>query len=141
MIEIAPGISVDDSEIREEFVRSSGPGGQHVNKSSTAVQLRFNVLDSPSLPEAVRAQLVRKLGTRITAEGDLVITAQEHRSQVRNREEALARLRAIIDEATRVPKKRKKTRPTRASQQARIQEKKKRGEKKSRRGPIRPGDY
>lgn len=141
MIELAPGIAVDDTEIREEFVRASGPGGQHVNKSSTAVQLRFNVLESPSLSDTVRARLLRKLGSRLTSEGDLVITAQEHRSQARNREEALARLRAMIEDGMRVPKKRKKTRPTRASQQARVEAKKKRGEKKQRRGPIRPEDF
>ena len=138
MIDVAPGIALDESEIREEFVRASGPGGQHVNKTSSAVQLRFNVIESPSLPEHVRARLVRRLGARITAEGDLVITAQEHRSQARNRQEALARLAALIEAAAKEPKKRRKTKPSRASQQARVEKKRLHSQKKQTRSRVRP---
>ena len=138
MIEIAPGIALEDSEVREEFVRASGPGGQHVNKTSSAVQLRFNVLESPSLPERVRARLVRQLGPRLTAEGEVVIMAQEHRSQVRNRQDALERLIALIIEATKEPKKRRKTRPSRASQQERVERKRIHSQKKQTRSRVRP---
>lgn len=140
MIDLAPGITIDDSELHEEFVRASGPGGQHVNKSSTAVQLRFNVRESPSLPNDVRARILRRLGSRLTAQGELVIVAQEHRSQARNRAEAVARLAALLEDAARAPKKRKKTRPTRASQQARVEQKRKRSATKQLRGRVRNGD-
>ncbi len=140
MIEIAPGIALDESEVHEEFIRASGPGGQHVNKTSSAVQLRFNVLESPSLPERVRARLVRQLGPRLTAEGEVVLTAQEHRSQVRNRQEALDRLVALIVQATIEPKKRRKTRPSRASQQERVEKKRLHSQKKQTRTRVRPSD-
>ena len=140
MIEIAPGIALDESEVHEEFIRASGPGGQHVNKTSSAVQLRFNVLESPSLPERVRARLVRQLGPRLMAEGEVVLTAQEHRSQVRNRQEALDRLVALIVQATIEPKKRRKTRPSRASQQERVEKKRLHSQKKQTRTRVRPSD-
>jgi ribosome-associated protein len=140
MIEITPNIALNEEEIHEEFVRASGPGGQHVNKTATAVQLRFNVLTSPALPERVRARLLKLGGSRITTEGELVIVAQEHRSQARNRQEALERLIAMIQAAAKEPKRRRKTRPTLAAQQERIAKKKRRGHTKQMRGPVRPGE-
>jgi ribosome-associated protein len=108
-------------------VRAGGPGGQHVNTTATAVQLRFDVRGSPSLPDDVRRRLERLAGSRLTRDGVLVLHAQGHRSQKRNREEALARLVALVREAARPPVPRKKTRPSRASKQRRLEHKKKHG--------------
>jgi len=130
MITVTPRISLDESEIEESFVRASGPSGQNVNKLSTAVQLRFDVRRSPSLPEDVRARLERLAGRRLTAEGVIVITAQRHRTQERNREDALERLVGLIREATERPKPRRATRPTFASKKRRLEAKSKRGEVK-----------
>jgi ribosome-associated protein len=136
-IRIAPGLTLDPAEIEESFVRAAGPGGQHVNKTSTAVQLRFDVRNSPSLPADVRARLERLAGRRLTREGVLVLVAQGERSQKRNREEALARLVDLVRAAARPPTPRKKTRPTKASKQRRLDSKKRQGALKSlRRGPV-----
>jgi ribosome-associated protein len=136
-IRIAPGLMLDPAEIEESFVRAAGPGGQHVNKTSTAVQLRFDVRNSPSLPADVRARLERLAGRRLTREGVLVLVAQGERSQKRNREEALARLVDLVRAAARPPTPRKKTRPTKASKQRRLDSKKRQGALKSlRRGPV-----
>jgi len=124
MIRISDQISIDESEIEESFVRSSGPGGQNVNKLSTAVQLRFDVRGSPSLPNDVALRLMRLGGRRITKEGVLVLIARNHRTQERNRAEAQARLIALIQEAAVKPIPRRATKPTRASKQRRIEGKK-----------------
>jgi ribosome-associated protein len=136
-IRITAGLAIDPAEIEESFVRASGPGGQHVNTTSTAVQLRFDVRRSPSLPDDVRRRLERLAGSRLTRDGVLVLQAQGHRSQKRNREEALNRLVALVREAARPPVPRKKTRPSRASKQRRLDAKKKHGALKAlRRGPM-----
>ena len=126
MLRITDRISIDDGELDESFIRASGPGGQNVNKLSTAVQLRFDVRHSPSLPEGVRVRLERLAGRRLTREGVLVITAQRHRTQERNREDARERLIELILEAATPPVPRRATRPTRASRERRIQTKKRR---------------
>ncbi len=137
MIRITDHIALDESEIEESFVRSSGPGGQNVNKLATAVQLRFDVARSPNLPEGVRHRLMRLAGQRLTNEGVLVITAQRFRTQERNRADALERLAELIREATHVPKPRRATRPTLASKKRRMDSKSKRGNVKSLRGAVR----
>jgi len=126
MIRINDKISIDESEIRESFVRSSGPGGQNVNKLSTAVQLRFDVRHSPSLPNDVAVRLTRLAGRRMTKDGVLVIMAQRHRTQERNRAEAEERLIALIRQAAVRPIPRRATKPTKASKQRRIESKKRR---------------
>jgi ribosome-associated protein len=132
-------LAIDPAEIEESFVRAAGPGGQHVNTTSTAVQLRFDVRHSPSLPDDVRARLERLAGQRLTRDGVLVLTAQGERSQKRNREEALARLLALVRAAARPPIKRKATKPTKASKQRRLDSKKRHGVLKSLRR-SRPDD-
>jgi ribosome-associated protein len=126
MIPVTAHISIDEREIEENFVRASGPGGQNVNKLSTAVQLRFNARHSPSLAPDVRARLERLAGSRLTNDGVVVITAQRHRTQARNRQDALGRLIAMIRQAAVAPVKRRPTRPTRASRERRIEGKKRR---------------
>jgi len=127
MIRVTDSISIDDSELDEDFIRSSGPGGQNVNKLSTAVQLRFNVRRSPSLPNDVALRLMRLAGSRLTKDGVLIITAQSHRTQERNRQDARDRLIDLIRQAAVVPVKRRKTKPTKASKEKRIESKKRRG--------------
>ncbi|PKN29255.1 MAG: aminoacyl-tRNA hydrolase [Deltaproteobacteria bacterium HGW-Deltaproteobacteria-21] len=130
MLRITPAISIDEKEIKESFVRASGPGGQNVNKVSTAVQLRFDVLRSPSLPEDARQRLIHIGGKRVTDDGVLVIDARRFRTQDRNRQDARDRLIEMVRTAARKPKPRKATRPTAASRQRRIEEKKQRGKVK-----------
>jgi ribosome-associated protein len=126
MIPVTAHISLDEREIEEQFVRASGPGGQNVNKLSTAVQLRFDVRHSPSLAPEVRARLERIAGSRLTRDGVIVIIAQSHRTQGRNRQDALDRLIDLIRRAAVAPVKRRPTRPTRASRERRIEGKKRR---------------
>jgi ribosome-associated protein len=133
-ITITPEISIDESELRFDFIRASGPGGQKVNKSSSAVQLRFDVLHSPSLPEEVRLRLVKLAGKRLSEEGILVIEAKRYRSQDRNRQEAVDRLCALVRKAVEKPPQRRPTRPSAAAHQRRLQEKKKRSILKKQRG-------
>src|SRR4051794_18095899 len=117
MIRIDDRISIDENELEERFIRASGPGGQNVNKLSSAVQLRFDVRGSPSLPDDVRVRLERLAGRRLTREGVLVITAQRHRTQERNRQDALDRLVELIQTAAVAPRRRVPTRPTAGSRQ------------------------
>ena len=124
MIRITDQISIEESELEESFVRSSGPGGQNVNKLSTAVQLRFDVRQSPSLPNDVALRLMKLGGRRITKDGVLVIIAQSHRTQERNRADALQRLVALIQEAAVRPVKRVATKPSKAAKERRLEGKK-----------------
>ncbi|MFZ5706373.1 MAG: alternative ribosome rescue aminoacyl-tRNA hydrolase ArfB [Pseudomonadota bacterium] len=133
-IPVTPHISIDEDEVEERFVRASGPGGQNVNKVSSAVELRFDVRHSPSLPAAVAERLERLAGSRLTQEGVIVIQAQEYRDQPRNREAALQRLLDLIRDATFVPKKRKPTKATFASKIRRLDGKTKRSGVKAARG-------
>jgi ribosome-associated protein len=126
MIRVNAQISIEEREIEESFVRASGPGGQNVNKLATAVQLRFDVRGSPSLSAETRARLERLAGTRLTRDGVLVIIAQRHRTQARNRADARERLVDLIRRAAAVPIKRRATRPTKASRERRIEGKKRR---------------
>ena len=139
-MEIAPGITLDESELLFEFVRASGPGGQNVNKVATAVQLRFDVAGSPSLPDAVRERLLVLAKNRITKDGVLVIRASRHRTQERNREDAVERLAGLIKEAATVPRKRRPTAPTAASREKRLDEKRRRSATKDRRRPLKDED-
>jgi ribosome-associated protein len=127
MLRITNHISIDEREIEEDFVRSSGPGGQNVNKLNTAVQLRFDVRHSPSLPDGVRVRLERLAGRRLTKDGVLVLIAQQHRTQERNRQDALDRLVELIQNAAVAPVPRRPTKPTKASRKRRLDSKKRRG--------------
>jgi ribosome-associated protein len=137
MIPVTPSIQLDPRELEESFVRASGPGGQNVNKLSTAVQLRFDVAKSPSLPNDVRERLIRLAGSRVTQDGVLIIQAQNYRTQDRNREDAVARLVALIQAAAIRPKTRRATKPTKGSKERRLAAKSQRsGVKAMRRQPI-----
>jgi ribosome-associated protein len=131
MIRITHRIAIDEKELDESFVRSSGPGGQNVNKVETAVQLRFDVRNSPSLPEGVRMRLEKLAGRRLTLDGVLVIFSQEHRSQERNRADALEKLVSLIREAVIPPTIRRATRPTLGSKKRRLEAKGQRSDVKS----------
>jgi len=133
MLRITRDIALDDRELEERFVRASGPGGQNVNKVSTAVQLRFNVFASPSLPDEVRARLVTLAGKQLSAEGDLIVNAQRFRTQARNRADARDKLAALIRAAAHRPKPRRKTRPSAAAKRRRLEAKRRQGETKRRR--------
>ncbi|MEQ8368272.1 MAG: alternative ribosome rescue aminoacyl-tRNA hydrolase ArfB [Roseicyclus sp.] len=135
-LRITDQITLEDWEMTEQFVRSSGPGGQNVNKVSSAVELRFEAARSPNLPEAVKRRLKGLAGRRWTREGAVVIQVEETRSQARNREIARERLAELIRRATVVPKKRRPTRPTKGSVERRIKAKKVRGEVKGLRGRV-----
>ncbi|GAB4370060.1 MAG: alternative ribosome rescue aminoacyl-tRNA hydrolase ArfB [Acidobacteriota bacterium] len=136
-IEITPRIAIDDSELRFEFVRASGPGGQNVNKVATAVQLRFDAARSPSLPDDVRECLLVLAGRRATADGVIIIDARDARTQERNRAAALGRLIALIRRAARRPKRRVPTKPTAAAKHRRRREKERRAKVKRERGRVR----
>lgn len=127
MIAITPSLKIDESELQIDFIRASGPGGQNVNKVATAVQLRFDLRNS-SLPEDVKERLIQLAGNRITSEGVLLIEAKRFRTQEQNREDAIQRFVELVRKSLVQPKTRKKTKPTQASKEARLKEKKRRGE-------------
>ncbi|MBN2085065.1 MAG: aminoacyl-tRNA hydrolase [Anaerolineales bacterium] len=139
-IAITTRISVPEEELRIEYVRAPGPGGQNVNKVATAVQLRFDVRHSPSLPEDVRRRLARLAGRRLTSEGILVIHAHSRRTQDQNRADAVNRLKELIAHAAVPPKRRKATRPTKSSKERRLTVKRQRGEQKNLRGKRYSGE-
>ena len=139
MIKINSALSLQSNEVAFDFIRASGPGGQNVNKVPTAVQLRFNVRNSPSLSEAVKDRLIRIAGKRVSSEGILIIDARRHRSQSKNREDALNRLKELIIKSLTLPKPRRKTKPTFASKEKRLRDKKARSRIKESRKP--PDDY
>ena len=134
MIRVTDDISIDEAELDESFIRSSGPGGQNVNKLATAVQLRFDARRSPSLQNDVAIRLQKLAGRRLTRDGVIVITAQRHRTQERNRQDARDRLFELIRQAATPPTVRRATRPTKASKERRIESKKHRAQIKGRRG-------
>jgi ribosome-associated protein len=128
---VVKDITIKDNELHFSFICAPGPGGQNVNKVATAVLLRFNVVNSPSLPEEVRGRLMNQIGNKLNHQGELIIKATRHRTQERNKQDAIARLRDFIIKAAIAPKKRKATKPTYSSVQKRLQKKKLQGKKKS----------
>ena len=140
MIRVTRTISIDEGEIREEFIRASGPGGQNVNKVATAVQLRFDVERSPSLPDDIRERLIRLAGRRMTTDGVLIIEARRYRTQQRNRQDARDRLIELIRKAVKKPKPRRKTKPTLASKKRRMETKHRQSQTKRMRGVVPPSE-
>ena len=140
MLYITPAISIDEGDIEEEFIRASGPGGQNVNKVATAVQLRFDVSGSASLPDDVRTRLIRLAGRRITKEGVLIIRAHRFRTQEQNRRDALERLIGLIRNAAEKPRVRRKTKPSPASKERRLEAKERRSMLKKQRRSTPFGD-
>ncbi len=140
MIQITRTIKIDDSEIQENFIRASGPGGQNVNKVATTVQLRFDVANSRSLPDEVRKRLTSLAGNRITEDGVLIIEARRFRTQGRNREDATERLVKLIHKAAQRPQIRRKTRPTLASKKRRLESKQRSSKTKCLRGSVLSGN-
>jgi len=139
VLKVTPDLTIDESELKETFMRASGPGGQNINKVATAIQLRFDVGHSPCLPEPVRARLRRLAASHINAEGILIINARRYRTQQRNRQDARERLATLIRRAMIPPKKRKPTRPSRAAHERRLETKRRRGRLKRLRVPIFEG--
>ncbi|MCK4624457.1 MAG: aminoacyl-tRNA hydrolase [Phycisphaerae bacterium] len=140
MIRITRDIAIDEGEIREEFIRASGPGGQNVNKVATAVQLRFDVGQSASLPDDVRERLIRLAGRRMTSDGVLIIEARRFRTQQRNRQDARDRLVELIRKAAKKPKPRRKTKPTLASKKRRLETKRRQSQTKRMREAVPPSE-
>ena len=140
MLKITKTITIPDDELEFEFIQSSGPGGQNVNRVATAVQLRFDAARSPSLPEDVRRRLLRMAGRRLTREGVIVIDARTHRTQERNRKDALERLVSLIRKAAERPRPRRPTSPTAASRRRRLEGKNRRSRIKRMRSSVVPGE-
>lgn len=140
MVEDIPQLSIDDKELEFSFIRADGPGGQNVNKVATAVQVRFDVLNSDSLPGEVKARLVKLAGKRMTQDGVLVIEAKRFRTQEKNREDALERFKRLVHKALEKPKARKRTKPSATSIAKRLEKKKQRGEIKRSRHKYLPDE-
>ena len=140
MLHIIGDIEIDESEIQFEFTHASGPGGQNINKVATAVRLRFDVVNSPSLPDEIRERLIRLAGRRMTDKGVLIIEARRFRTRERNRQDAMGRILELIRKATEKPKPRRKTRPTIASKMRRLQTKRRHSRTKRMRGPVQPAN-